>query len=273
MTGAGRTSPASSNRPHLPYLGRQSGRESLGSAGSAGPQARGAARRGRRLAGLRRTTWAGRGAGWGAEWEVYIPQSSRTGLSLPALSAFPAWPAQPYGPGRSFQKKCSWRRGALSCTGCCSGRPPPPECDQLRGLGAAPLETLAGRGDPGEGRTDGGQGSAARRRVGAGGGRGRLRPAAGGAGAAVPPEGDRAQRRASSAPGGEARPRARLRDAGVSGRRVVRPSLGPPRALPHAAPEIAAGVFAGCAKVTLLLSAASAQAHGGFSGIPGAAFA
>lgn len=69
-------------------------------------------------------------------------------------------PGAPQGLPGAARSRCSVR----------DAPPPPPSAIGLRGLGAAPLETLAAAGTPGGSDWTAGQGSAARRRVGAGGG-------------------------------------------------------------------------------------------------------
>lgn len=138
-----------------------------------------------------------RGGVGGAEGEGLHPAKFPDGLSLRALSAFPARPAQPCRPGRSFPEKNARRAaGPWSRTEPLLGKGRAAAAAEgaigLRGLRAAPLETLAAAGDPGEGLDwTAGLGSAARRPVGAGGGRGNVgaASAAGGGAGARSPEG------------------------------------------------------------------------------------
>lgn len=245
--------PQPPNRPTpAVYLGsRQSVGRRASAPGSAGPRerGRGAQRGGRRAGGglAARPHVAGpRGGVGGAEGEGLHPAKFPDGLSLPALSAFPARPAQPYGPGRSFPEKNARRAaGPWSRTEPLLGKGRAAAAAEsaigLRGLGAAPLETLAAAGTPGRGRT-GRRGRAARRgagwaRAGAGErrgcvrcGRGRGRAVSGGA--RLGPSGSRVLR----VPAGGGR---RGRGPVGSGRGRfqgwarcwARSSLGPPRGL------------------------------------------
>lgn len=114
---------------------------------------RGAQRGGRRAgSGLAaRPHAAGPQGGAGGDGEprgrVYIPAKFPDGRSLPALSAFPARPAQPYEPGRSFPKKNARRAaGPWSCPEPLHGKGRAAAAAKgatgFRGLRAAPVETL-----------------------------------------------------------------------------------------------------------------------------------
>nr|CAI9693454.1 unnamed protein product [Rangifer tarandus platyrhynchus] len=176
-------------------------RQSVGRRASA-PGSAGAAQRERRAESRRRprgasTCGGAAGRGGGSRGEGLHPAKFPDGLSLPALSAFPARPARPYGPGRSFTEKNARRAaGPWSRTEPPLGKGRAAAAAEgaigLRGLRAAPFETLAAAGDPGEGLDwTAGLGCAARRRVGAGGGRGNVgaASAAGGGAGARSPEG------------------------------------------------------------------------------------
>ena len=105
---------------------------------------RGAERGGRRAGGglAARPHVAGpRGGVGGAEGEGLHPAKFPDGLSLPALSAFPARPARPYGPGRSFPEK-----NARRAAGPWSRTEPP----LGKGRAAAPPRVRSGSGDSGQ---------------------------------------------------------------------------------------------------------------------------